>query len=321
MASRPSPDPVEQHRLAQDAIALQLARFIKQIWDSLFPNGVPTPDLLPTFKAQAAAVVAQGALAAQRVGQEFYDANRAAAGVSGSVRPALVAVPTPDQVAAAVDKALEGLSPAADSNILPSELVANALTNVTGAMELQAIDSGRDQSVATTRSDRSAIGFVRIPKPGGCSFCMLMATRGGKGILYKSRETAGEVDASVLWGKDASGTANRYHDGCRCQVVPVYSRNFESPQHVKDAVAVYDSEYVQSFNGKDRANAFRRVYERPLIADEDRRARQAKPKQLVLSQMSRDQIEQQLSVVRTLPESDYRTNQTARLEEALAAVA
>lgn len=316
MATQSLPDPSEQHRAAQDGLALSLSLLIKRLWDSLFGDGAPTADLLPTFKAQAAALVQQGALAAQAIGQEFYAANRAAAGVVGTVRPALVAVPTPEQVAALVDKALTGLTDvASDSSILPSDLVANALTNVTGQLDLAVIDSGRDQAVQTVVTDRRALGFVRVPKPGACSFCMLMATRGGKGILYKSRETAGEISASVLWGKDAKGSANRYHAGCHCEVVAVYSRSYESPQHVKEAMELYDSEYVQSHRGKGRANAFRRVYERPAIERQER-ADRSNP---TLTELNPAQVQHQLDVVRQLPDSEYKRNQISRLEQQLAA--
>lgn len=317
MATKPPPDQSAQHRAAQDGLALSLSLLIKRLWDSLFGDGAPTPDLLPTFKAQSAAIVQQGALAAQAIGQEFYAANRAAAGVAGTVRPALVAVPTPEQVGALVDKALAGLTEVApDSDILPSDLVANALTNVTGQLDLAVIDSGRDQAAQTVATDRQALGYVRIPKPGACSFCMLMATRGGKGILYKSRETAGEISASVLWGPDAKGSANRYHAGCHCEVVAVYSRSYESPQHVKDAMEIYDSEYVQSHRGKGRANAFRREYERPHI-EREKRADAART--TPLTALTPAQVQHQLDVVRSLPDSDYKRTQISRLEQQLAA--
>lgn len=316
MASQRPPDPVQHHRDAQTALTVALAALIKQLWDSLFPSGVPTPDLLPTFKARATAVVQQGALAAQAIGQELYDSNRTNQGVAGRVRLPLVPVPTEAQVGALVDKGLSGLAEVAhDSPILPSDLVANALTNVTGQLDLAVVDAGRDATEKAVASDRGALGFVRVPKPGACAFCMLMATRGGKGIFYKSRETAGEVNGSTLWGPDAKGTANRYHAGCHCEVVAVYSRSWEPPQHVKDAIDVYDSEYVQGHRGKGRANAFRREYERPHID------RETPAPSTSVTALSRADIEQQLAVIHSLPDSDYKKNQTARLEQALAAAA
>lgn len=52
------------------------------------------------------------------------------------------------------------------------------------------------------------VGFARVPRPDcGCAFCITMA---GRGFTYWTEATAGGGDP-----------ANRFHDHCRCTVVPM----------------------------------------------------------------------------------------------------
>jgi hypothetical protein len=55
----------------------------------------------------------------------------------------------------------------------------------------------------------SFVGWQRIAEPGACSFCLMLASRGG---AYRSRESA-SVGSKAL----------RYHRNCRCRAEPTTS--------------------------------------------------------------------------------------------------
>lgn len=318
--ARPPSEAQQTHKGAQDGVTMSLALLLKQVWDALFGDRFD-PNAVQQFKDAAFAIVQQHALAAQSIAQEFYNAERSHSGVTGAFRTPLIGLPTPEQVSAAVDKGLAGLTERkADSPILPSDVIENTLTNVGAELELVTVDSGRDLTMAAVQADRHAIGWARIPKPGACAFCMLMSTRAANGFFYKSAETAGKIPASDIFGPDAKGDGNSYHPGCRCQVVPVFSKSWEPPQHVQDAVDLYDRVAADE-RGHGKATAFRRAYERPHL-DEKRSGREAAKRQRHgFSELTPEQLQHQISVLESLPDSDYKTTQLERLNGRLADVA
>lgn len=96
--------------------------------------------------------------------------------------------------------------------------------------------------------DEEALGFARIPKPGACPFCLLLATRGG---AYKSRETA--LNTSGRRGK--RGPAKGYHDHDRCTVVPIFFEDWEPPKHIQEAEELYNT-VTRGKSGKAAIQAF-----------------------------------------------------------------
>lgn len=61
----------------------------------------------------------------------------------------------------------------------------------------------RNVTAEVTITDRSFAGWRRVPEPGACSFCRMLATRGA---AYLSKDTA---------------AGRRYHQRCRCTAEPV----------------------------------------------------------------------------------------------------
>ena len=79
------------------------------------------------------------------------------------------------------------------------------------------LDSEVIRSYSKTQTSNGAIDkshpkFARVPSgPNPCAFCRALA---GHGFYYSSKQAAG----------DEGGNFNRYHDYCRCQVVPEFSK-------------------------------------------------------------------------------------------------
>lgn len=88
----------------------------------------------------------------------------------------------------------------------------------TGAGQTIAQDGGRDVIHQTIHDDPGALGYFRDPSPGACYRCVMLASRGA---VFKSRSAA----------------AAKFHDHCKCQPVPIFSRRYrlkESTQHAVD---------------------------------------------------------------------------------------
>ncbi len=78
-------------------------------------------------------------------------------------------------------------------------------------LDAEVMRSYTDSQLHNGESDPRSPRFARVPSgPHPCDFCRALA---GHGFFYHSRETAG----------DQGGGFNRFHDFCRCQVVPEFS--------------------------------------------------------------------------------------------------
>ncbi|MGP5022368.1 VG15 protein [Glutamicibacter arilaitensis] len=60
-------------------------------------------------------------------------------------------------------------------------------------------------------SARDGAAFARVPEPGACDFCLMLASRG---FVY----SRGTVDQT----QGADGEMTRFHGGCRCHAMPVW---------------------------------------------------------------------------------------------------
>ncbi|WP_165242117.1 hypothetical protein [Corynebacterium lizhenjunii] len=77
--------------------------------------------------------------------------------------------------------------------------------------------------VVNARRDGRA--FARVPEPGACAFCLMLASRGA---VYASRHTAGAADA---------GTS--FHDHCRCLVIECKRDGSDLPRINRDLEAAW----------------------------------------------------------------------------------
>lgn len=100
--------------------------------------------------------------------------------------------PATERVASTAAWAVEALRVEALESTLQSRL--------SGAVAKLVFDASRETMLAN--SGRESVGFQRMPRPGCCAFCGMLASRGA---AYSSRASA------------AAG-----HDDCRCVVMPVY---------------------------------------------------------------------------------------------------
>ena len=101
-------------------------------------------------------------------------------------------------------------------------------SRLAGAVAKMVFDSSRDTIL--NNSERESVGYQRMPRPGCCAFCGMLASRGA---AYSSK---------------ASASAG--HDDCRCVVMPVYpGTQMASLARVESDK--YETMYRQSLTDED----------------------------------------------------------------------
>lgn len=187
----------------QSAIAGMLPAQTRQAWPLLDVHSIR--QTLPQLAVAIRAIVSRFGPAAAAAAASHYLAQRQAAGVPGRVAVRLAPQPTPQAVQAAVEGAVTGLF----GTVTPQSEQA-ALDALTAEAEKLVLDQGRATTLGAVAADRAAKGWARVPNPGACAFCLMLATRGA---VYKSAAAAGRRDATTKWA-DAKGYTNAFHPNC-----------------------------------------------------------------------------------------------------------
>jgi hypothetical protein len=205
---------------------------------------------------------AAGAAARAGVGDAGGAAVPAAAGragVGGGFTPRPADPPSVEQVAQAVDWAVQPLWDSADVLALEppprpagrGTAIADAKARLAAASERLVLEAGRDTIIDNVERDRKAKAWARVPEPGACSFC---------------------ADAGHPRRRLPQRAADfKSHDNCRCHVEPVFTA-YEPPAKVREWQQQYDKVAEQIGYGtdgrvsaKDMRRAFRQSFEgRPV---------------------------------------------------------
>lgn len=216
VATQPPPQPVSDHYLTQAGLAIALTRTVRDLWPSLDTRDLKTS--LPRFKLQVTSLVHRFGLASETLAAKDYRARREAAGIRSSFTVPMPPMPDAEQVDKVVSWSTSGLWDKTltlpDANPADvAEIVDNAETQTTGALEKMVLDAGRNVTAAAVKVDRQARAFAREARPDCCAFCAMLASRGS---VYKTAYDAGENHA--------------FHNSCHCQVVPVFGQYEMSAQ-------------------------------------------------------------------------------------------
>ena len=237
--AQPAP-PDAQASQAGLAVALGLALAV--LWPHLDLTNLRGG--LPAFKAAVALQVQRYAQASATLAVQQYQRERRAAGVVGSFSPSPAPPPPVEQVAQTVDWAVQPLWNAAvltqPSTEAGGSAIADAKARLAAATEKLVLDTGRDTIVGNAQADRQAKGWARVPEPGACSFCLMLATRGA---VYRSEKSA----------------EFKSHDNCRCHVEPVFTA-YEPSARVREAQALWASS-TRGKSGNAARIAFRQAVE------------------------------------------------------------
>lgn len=239
-----SPDAArdEQESLAGLAVPLAVTAL-----DVLDPGDLPgtVPSLLDTIEA----LVTYYGQAASGAMSEWFKAIRSEK-VSGRIT-----VPP---------------APLTQPGFIDSAVVDGATAHLMGTTDLMGprveqlvLDQGRRQLLSAVATDREATGWARVPNPGACSFCLMLATR----PLYKSKRSASFLAHTVQ--PNGSG------GDCRCGAEPIFGQ-WEPSARVREAQALW-AESTKGRTGHDARVAFRQAVEgRPVTGAPGKGVKRAK---------------------------------------------
>jgi hypothetical protein len=279
----PPPDP----QAAQAGLAIAVGLAIAKLWPPL--DLLHLRESLPAFKAAVAVEVQRHAQASATLAAQQYRRERVAAGVGGGYTPVPADPPSVEQIAQAVDWAVQPLwdtsVPLSALGVAPPETeqvagsaIADAKARLAAATEKQVIGAGWDTITESVLRDRKAKGYARIPEPGACYFCGMLAARG---IVYKDNSFA--AAKAKFKANPAFPDADRAHDYCRCHLEPVWNA-YEASADVRQWTKLYDETAKQIGYGTtpgvtadDMQVAFRQAFEgRPIDLERSRSIRAAK---------------------------------------------
>ena len=287
-ASRPS----EQHQAGQAALVSLIPAVLSQAWPLLDVHDIA--GTMPRFTAAVEAVVKRYGMASAAAALAYYKQERRSAGVQGRTTLKLAPSPSESVIADAVAWATSDLyGPVSD------EATQTAKDQLDEAVSRLVLDQGRQTIIDAVHQDREAKGWARVTEPGACSFCVMLALRAGSGFLYSKRSSADF----------------RAHDNCRCHVEPVFTA-YEPSAHMRKMARLWN-ESTKGRSGADARVAFRQALEGRKVTGKT--GERPKVPTVKGSTMTRAQVEHNLSVIRGLKDSEYRTKQIARLEGLLAA--
>jgi len=180
----------------------------------------------------------------------------------------------PERVDALARWAVRPLTGQSDSTVL--SLLAGAAQRIVA-------DAGRDVIRGSVTATNAAYGrrvtlFARVPQPGCCAFCAMLASRG---FVYSSESAAGSVtgrgvDASVTAGRRggqgrgvrARGVAqlgDSFHAFCRCVVTPSTDRD----PWMRDMIQEYEDMYRAAVTNRDSAPTRRGLVFENSVVDLD----------------------------------------------------
>jgi hypothetical protein len=229
----------QQH---QAAIALLMAAPMATAFTQLYVPGDPAS--ITRWIAFVTALVRKYGQVSSASSAGYYEAARQRAGITSRYR-ASTAPTTPSQ---AVEASMRwAIAPVEKSfTVSPQdvrdELMAAALERSTAAAEKLAIDEGRMTVLENQLDDKQAQGWVRVTRPGACSFCALLAIRGP---VYKSEQSA----------------SFQAHNHDRCFPAPVFvGETYEVPPQVAEWRATYQR-VAAGKSGKAARLAFRQALE------------------------------------------------------------
>ena len=151
---------------------------------------------------------------AATVAADWFEELRAAEGVAGSFRAPL-APPVPlEQVNARLGYATRASGPLWTG-------ASDVLTAFLGMMANEyALQPGRDTVMQAAHADNAA--YARVPEPGACDFCLMLASRG------------------FIYTKATVGDTNKFHGKCRCNAIPVWDETRARVEYGYDPDALYD---------------------------------------------------------------------------------
>lgn len=190
------------------------------------------------------------------VSASFYEEVRDLSGVGGSFSAETLDGVEAERWGSLVGAGTQPRMLEQSAGNLMFQFLAGGLTSILSAV-------AADTIVGNARNERVTVGFQRVPKPGCCGFCGMLASRGA---VYGSEDAASKVVGRGVPVGEGRGRGSKgrgrgikprgsreigqdFHDHCKCRAVQVYEDTYVEMQ--ADADKYFDS-YATA---RDKVNA------------------------------------------------------------------
>lgn len=238
----------EAHRRRQLALRAVTVRDLLTIWAAF--NIKDIAGTWPAVETALVALVQARWAVSAGLSSGYYSEFRVAEQVAGSAVALPVSPPPTREVAVPLRIAgLVGARALVGANRQDASAVT--FTNVAGEVSRQTLNGGRSTLLEAVKSDRKALGYLRVTAASPCAYCAGLAARGP---VYLS------ADRALL----SQGSA-RYHKSCACSVEAVFDRAQPWPGRGQEFKSLYDEAKLTAASsdepGVTAAIAFRRTIE------------------------------------------------------------
>ncbi|TVL89745.1 hypothetical protein [Streptomyces sp. SAJ15] len=249
---------VGRYRSAQGRVIRALLRDMRRLRRLIVPSRLQAT--LPDWIAAVQDLTGQYGGASAALGADFYEAQRAAAGVGGVFSAPVPGAPPDEQIEASLRWATKDVWPRDPED--PTTTVAQlqplkvrleqAEKKAEAVVTRLVLGQGRQTVREAVQRDREAVAYARAAALGACSFCKLMAARGA---TYKSLDSVGREANERFVGEDS---VIKFHNSCRCQPIPVFrGQRFQLSPQASEWDRIY-RQYAAPFPGEQLAR-FRRA--------------------------------------------------------------
>lgn len=214
---------IEAHGQILDGVLSMAVQDLAAVYGSLTDS---SPTVVRDVLLEAVPdIVDPYAQATADLGATFYEQVREEAGVSRPFTAETVALPDRERYSSLVRWAVTPL--------FEQAAAVSALMLLSGGVQRALMDMSRDTVAGNAALDPVPVAYQRVPAPGCCAFCGMLASRGavyseasargvvGRGMpVPKVRRSGGQ--ARGIRPRGAQAVGEKYHDFCRCKGVPVF---------------------------------------------------------------------------------------------------
>lgn len=208
--------------------------------------GSKVPELtdLAGFEKWATAVleiISLGGRSAAAMSVQAHLAGREAAGLQSRYTPRATGF-------VGLEQAVSSLQWAAGA---PEGFEATPRSRAEGIVNRYVLQPARETTIVAATEDPVATRVARVPRPGACAFCLLMAARGA---VYHDTSSAGTNANTRFVGEGE----HKFHDHCHCGVHVVWQdEQYDEPEHVRRAADVYAAATAGVDGTKEKLAAYR----------------------------------------------------------------
>lgn len=192
----------EQHRLQQIALRAMMIREILRIWPMFDENNIAGS--WPAVQEALTALIWLRHDQSAALAANYYRAARYTAGITGDAPIQLPEAPPLEQIDASLGF-VGRFMPTKQAALGRKNIAGTALVAVTGSATRLALNGGRDTLTQTIQADSHGRGWRRVTSGKPCSFCSMLADRGG------------------VYGAESADFAA--HDHCSCSAAPIFGES------------------------------------------------------------------------------------------------